>query len=134
MSSTNPNVANLIEIFIHSIDGGEKLIRDFDRPIKVELNNLWNKVRENAANIPNPTCIGGYFKLAICTTNGSEWLSAELGRINQPRLEVAEGTRISDNAKAAAASPVQPPDTSIINYTVATEADIDPLSKAYKSR
>ena len=129
MSATTPNVANLIETFIPSVDDGKELFRDLDRPTKVELNNLWNKIRENAANIPNPTCIGGHSELAICITNGSERLSAELGRINQLRLEAAEATQISDNAKAAAASPVQAPDTSIVNYTVATEADIDPYPK-----
>ena len=58
---------------------------------------------QNAANIPNPTCIGGKFELAICITNGSEWLSTEMGRISQERLEDAKEARANDNAKAAAA-------------------------------
>ena len=44
-------------------------------------------------------------------------------------MEAAELTRISDNAKRAAALPVQPPDTSIVIHTVATKADIDPYPK-----
>ena len=83
MSAATPNVTNLNETFIHSGDDAKKLFRDLACPTKVELNNMWNKIRENAVNIPNPTCVGGHFKSAICITNGSEWMSAELGRINQ---------------------------------------------------
>ena len=91
--------------------------------------NLWNKVQENAANIPNPTCIGGHFKLAICITNGSEWMSAEHGGINHQKLEAAEAARVIENARRAAANPVEPADTSIVIYTIATEADIEPYPK-----
>ena len=53
-------------------------------------------------------------------------MPAEHGRINQQRLEAAEETRVIENAKRAAANPVEPADTSIVIYTVATEADIEP--------
>ena len=129
MSAPTQTVTDLNETFIHSADDCKKLFRDLGRPSKVELMNLWNKVRENAANIPNPTCIGGHFELAICITNGSEWMSAEHGRINQQRLEAAEETRVIENAKRAAANPVEPADTSIVIYTVATDADIEPYPK-----
>ena len=66
------NFANIIEAFVHSIDDIQKLFRDITRPTKLELNNLWNKVQENAANVPNPTCIEGAFELTIYITNGSE--------------------------------------------------------------
>ena len=86
-------------------------------------------MRENTANIPNPTCIGGQFELSICITNGSEWLLAEMGRINQERFEIAEQKRASDNAAAKAAVPPTAADTSIIIYTMATEIDCDPYPK-----
>ena len=86
-------------------------------------------VRENAANIPNPTCIGGKFELAICITNGYEWLSTEMGRLNQERLEDAKEVRANSNAKAAAAVPPTAPDTSIINNTCATKTNCKPYPK-----
>ena len=90
-------------------------------------------VRENAANIPNLTCISGKFELAICITNGSEWLSAEMGRINQERLEDAENVCAIDNTKAPAAVPPTAPDTSNINYTCVTKTDCEPYPKLTNS-
>ena len=75
MSTANSNitnVTNLTETFIYLVDNVQKLFRDLARPTKVELNNLWNKIREDTANIPNPTCIGSKFEVAICITNGVE--------------------------------------------------------------
>eukprot|EP00751_Fragilariopsis_kerguelensis_P046770 CAMPEP_0170989806 /NCGR_PEP_ID=MMETSP0736-20130129/8103_1 /TAXON_ID=186038 /ORGANISM="Fragilariopsis kerguelensis, Strain L26-C5" /LENGTH=89 /DNA_ID=CAMNT_0011414615 /DNA_START=258 /DNA_END=527 /DNA_ORIENTATION=+ len=89
MLAATPNITNLIKTFINSVEDAKKLFRDLKCTTKVELNNLWNKIRKNVANIPNPTCIGGQFELAICITNGSEWLSSKFGRINQERLEAA---------------------------------------------
>ena len=129
MSAPTQTITDLNETFIHSADDCKKLFNDVGRPTKIKLVNLWNKLRENTANIPNPTCIGGQFELAICITNGSEWFCAELRRVNQERLVVAEATRATDNAARAAANPAQAPDTSIINYTLATEADIEPYPK-----
>ena len=129
MSSANPNVTNLVKTFIYSVEDAQKLFRDLNRPTKVELNNLWKKIQKNTANILNPTCIGGKFKLAISITNGSEWLSAEMGRINQERLEEAEAVHATDIAKLAAEIPPKAPDTSIIIYACATKTDCEPYLK-----
>ena len=129
MSTTNPNVTNLIGTFTHLVDDVQKLFRELACPTKVELNNLWNKIHENTANILNPTCIGGKFELAICITNGSEWLSSEIDWINQERLEAAKEVRVSDYTKTAVAVSPTAQDTSIINCIYATEADIDPYPK-----
>ena len=119
MSAPITNITNPIETFINSVDDAKKHFRNLNQPKKVELNNLWNKLRENTANIPNPTCIGGQFELSICITNGSEWLSAEMGRINQELLKISESTRATENARAAAALPPTLPDTLIVTYAVA---------------
>ena len=71
----------------------------------------------------------GKVELAICIINESEWLLAEIERINQERLEDAEDLLATDNAKAAAAVPPTAPDTSIINYTCATKTDCDSYPK-----
>ena len=114
MSAPTLNITDLIEMFINSVEEVQKLFRDLNLPTKVKLNNLWNKLQENTANIPNPTCIGGKFELAICITTGPEWLSVEMGQINQKRLEIAEAARANNNAKLAAEMPPKAPDTSII--------------------
>ena len=111
MSAANPNISNLVKTFIHSVEDTQKLFRDLNRPTKVELNNLWNKLKENTANIPNPTCIGGKFELAISITNRTEWLSAEMGQVNQERLEDAKVVRATDNVKLAAEMPQKSTDT-----------------------
>ena len=129
MSAPVTSVTDLIETFINTVDDAKKGFRDLNRPTKVELNNLWNKMRENTANIPNPTCIGGQFELSICITNGSEWLQAEMGRINQERLEAAEQKRASENAAAAAANPPTAQDTSIILFTQAVANDCNQYPK-----
>ena len=95
----------------------------------MELNNLWNKIQKNEAHISNPTCVGVKFKLTICITNGSEWLSVEMVQINQERLEDAEAVRVFDNAKVAAETTPKATDTLIINHTCATETDIVPYPK-----
>ena len=84
-------------------------------------------LRENLANIPNPSCIGGQFELSICITNRSEWLQAQMGRINQARLEAAEQQRATNNATKVAAN--QAADNSIITYTTAREGDCAPYPK-----
>ena len=129
MSAPVTSITDLIDTFINPVDEAKKGFRDLNRPTKVELNNLWNKLRENTANIPNPTCIGGQFELSICITNGSEWLTAEIGRINQERLDIAEQQRATNNVAAAAAVPPTAPDTSMIIYVVANETDCDPYPK-----
>ena len=128
MSAPTLNITDLIETSINLVEDVRKLIRDLTRPTKVGLNNLWNKLRENTANIPNPTYIGGQFELSICNTNGSEWLSAEMGRINREIFEIAETARATDNAKPKA------PDTLIIIYTCATETDCEPYPKLMNPR
>ena len=86
-------------------------------------------------NIPNLTCIGEAFELAIYITYGSEWLSLEFGWIKQDQLEVAEAVQKDNNAKAAAEKPPRVPDRSIIIYICATEADTDLYpNKACESR
>ena len=129
MSAASPNVSNLVKTFIHSVEDAKKLFRDLHRPTKVELNNLWNKLWENTVNIPNPTCIGGKFELSISITNESEWLFAEMGRLNQERLEAAKAVRATDNAKLAAETPPKASDTLIIIYTYATKNECDPYPK-----
>ena len=123
------NVIDFIEIVINSVDDAKKQFRDLTRPTEVELNNIWNKLRENTANIPNPMCIGGQFELSICITNGSEWFSVEMGRVNQERFEIAETAHASDNARAAAAVKPTAPETSIVIYTCATKIDCDLYQK-----
>ena len=80
MSASTTSTTDLIETFIHDVNAAKKCFHDLNRPTKVELTALLNMLRENTANIPNPTCIGGQFKLSICITNGSEWLQAEMGQ------------------------------------------------------
>ena len=107
------------------MDAAKKCFQDKNRPTKVELTALFNMLRENLANIPNASCIGEQFELSICITNGSEWLQAEMGRINQLRLEAAELQRATNNAGKTAANQ----DKSIVTYTKATEGDCDPYPK-----
>ena len=133
MSTPTQTITDLNETFIHSANDCKKLFNNVGRPKKIKLMNLWNKLLENTANIPNPTCIGGHFELAICITKGLDWMSAKHGRVNQERLEAAEATRASGNAKRAAATPVQAPDTSIVNYIVATDNDIESYPKLVNS-
>ena len=129
MSPTTSTVTNLIKTFIHSVEDVQKTFSDLTRRTKVELNALWNKIREIAANIPNPSCIGGAFELVICITNGSEWLTSKLGQINQARLEIAEVVQEADNVTAAAENPPRASDTTIVIYTLATKIDADPDPK-----
>ena len=129
MSAATSSTTDLIETFIHDVDACKKCIQDKNRPTKVELKAMFNLLRENLANIPNPSCIGRLFELSICITNGAEWLQAEMGRINQQRLEAAERQRATDNATKAAAVPPTAPDNSIITYTESTEGDCNPYPK-----
>ena len=74
MSSSTASTTDCIETetFIHDMDAANKCFHDWNRPTKVKLTALFNMLRENLANIPNPTCIGGQFELSIYITNGSE--------------------------------------------------------------
>ena len=127
MSTATASTTELIETFIHDVDACKKCFQDKNRPTKVELTRLFNLLRENLANIPNPSCIGGLFELSICITNGAEWLQAEMGRINQQRFEAAEQQRATDNATKAASNLAV--DNSIVTYTPATEGDCNPYPK-----
>ena len=89
-------------------------------------------VGENAANIPNPTCIGGNFELAICITNRSEWISAEMGRLNQERLEDTKEVRATNNAKVAAAVPPTAPWHIDYQLHLCHQNQLQALSKAHE--
>ena len=117
MSSTT-TINEMMENFINSVPDVQKLVKDLTRPTKVELGNVYNKLRENTTNIPNPTGLGGLFELSICITTETEWTTAELGRINSVRLNTAEEARRQANAAVAAG---QPQDNTPVVWTEAVD-------------
>ena len=128
------NFKDLLETFICLVDNIQKLIKDQSRSPKVKLNNCWNKIWENTANVPNPSFIGGQFELSICITTRQEWLASKFGQINQKIFEATEGSQWLANMTALASQPARAAKNPPIIYTKAIGTDCLPYSTLLNPR
>ena len=73
------------------------------------------------------------FEHSICITTHKEWLSVELGRVNQEKLEATKATKCNKYVVILAAKP-HTADNSPVTYAKATATKYEPYLTLYNPR